>query len=378
MSVDFVHKNSLKALAGKAPLSEKLRLLHDTLRERYPFIERIAVAVYDPKLDLLKTFAWSCPDETPLSNYQYRLGRASSLMEILRRGQPRVVQDLQVFAEGTSRHTQAIAASGYSSSYTVPMYKDGEFIGFIFFNSTRTHVFSEQVLVDLDMLAHMLTLMVGGEQMILDTLTATVRSAMHFTHERDPETAEHVDRMSRYSRLIARELAREYGFDDQFVEHIFLFSPLHDLGKIGIPDDILLKPGPLDVDELVMMKTHARRGRELIDELLKNYGLDGVGYVDMLRNIAMHHHEAYDGSGYPSGLEAENIPIEARIVSVADVFDALTSARPYKPAWDNDRAFAALKDMAGHKLDQRCVEILIAHREEVEDIQQRFQENRFG
>ena len=126
------------------------------------------------------------------------------------------------------------------------------------------------------------------------------------------------------------------------------------------------------------MKSHAVKGREMIDALLKNYGLDGIGYIDMLRNIAMHHHEAYDGSGYPTGLKAEKIPIEARIVSVADVFDALTSERPYKPAWDNDRAFQTLQDLAGHKLDARCVKVLIDNREEVEQIQHRFQENRFG
>jgi HD-GYP domain-containing protein (c-di-GMP phosphodiesterase class II) len=378
MTVSFAHEDSLKALQSKASLSEKLRFLHDTLRERYDFIDRIAITVYDAQLDLLKTFAWSSEDRSPLTNYQYKLSESESLMEILQRGQPRVVNDLAVFAGAGGHHSQVINRSGYSSSYTTPMYKEDDFIGFIFFNSTRKHVFTEPVLADLDMVAHMLSLMVSCEKMVLETLQATVRSAMHFTHHRDPETAEHIDRMARYSRLIARDLAEEYQLDDQFVEHIFLFSPLHDLGKIGIPDEILLKPGRLDEREFALMKTHAQRGKDLIDELLRNYGLDGVGYVDMLRNIALHHHENVDGSGYPGGLRAEDIPIEARIVSVADVFDALTSERPYKKAWDNDRAFQALRDMAGHKLDRRCVEILIIHRDEVEEIQRRFQENRFG
>lgn len=116
----------------------------------------------------------------------------------------------------------------------------------------------------------------------------------------------------------------------------------------------------------------------MIDVLLKNHGLDGVGYIDMLRNIALYHHEAYDGTGYPNGLKADDIPIEARIVAVADVFDALTSRRPYKPAWSNDDAFIALRELADQKLDRRCVEVLISCRQEVEQIQQRFSENPYG
>jgi HD-GYP domain-containing protein (c-di-GMP phosphodiesterase class II) len=184
--------------------------------------------------------------------------------------------------------------------------------------------------------------------------------------------------MAHYAQLIARHLAQRYDFDDQFVEHIFLFSPLHDLGKISIPDRILFKPGTLSAQEYEVMKTHAQRGREIIDSLLSNYGLDSVGYVRVLRNIAEYHHEAVDGSGYPEGLRAAQIPIEARIVAVADIFDALTSRRPYKEAWSNDRGFDTLRQMAGEKLDRDCVQALIEQREEVERIQRTYQENEYG
>ena len=378
MSDLFGHQDYFRSLDTKAPLSEKLLLLHTALRERHDFIDRIAIALYDAGLDMLRTFAWSSEDQSPLTHYQHRLSESPSLLKIIEKGQPRVVNDMDIFATGNKPHTRALAKSGFGSSYTLPMFHEGEFAGFIFFNSYQKDVFKEAVLVDLDMVGHMLSLMLANEKSILDTLQATVRSAMYFTHHRDPETAAHIDRMSRYSRLIARELARENGLDDQFVEHVFLFSPLHDLGKIAIPDRILLKPGKLSDEEYALMKTHADKGRDMIDGLLKNYGLDSFGYVEMLRNIARHHHEAYDGSGYPDGLRAEQIPIEARIVSVADVFDALTSQRPYKEAWDNDRAFRKLQDMAGHQLDAHCVDILVAHRQEVEHIQQQFQENRYG
>lgn len=378
MSSLFSHQDHFRQLSSQAPLSEKLKVLHDMLRTHYAFIDRIAVAVYDDKTDLLKTFAWSSDTPSPLTQYQATLTESPSLCEILDKAAPRVVNDMNIYKHGNSRHAQLLAQAGYGASYTMPMFNGQHFIGFIFFNSFQKNVFQDEMLNDLDMVGHMISLMVAAEKNVLETLQATVRTAMGFTHHRDPETAVHIDRMSRYARLIARELTGEFGFDDQFVEHVFLFSPLHDLGKIGIPDHILLKPGKLTHDEYTVMKTHAHKGREMIDVLLKNYGLDNVMYIDMLRNIAEHHHESYDGSGYPAGLKADAIPIEARIVTVADVFDALTSNRPYKRAWDNDTAYDALRKMSGVTLDARCVQALIDRREEVEHIQHQFLENPLG
>jgi HD-GYP domain-containing protein (c-di-GMP phosphodiesterase class II) len=209
-------------------------------------------------------------------------------------------------------------------------------------------------------------------------LQAAVDTARDITHHRDNETGSHLDRMSRYSRLIAEELAPRYDFSDEYVERIFLFSPLHDIGKIAIPDEILLKPGQLDEQEYEIMKSHALKGREIIDGMLEHFGIASLDHSNMLRNIAQYHHEAMNGMGYPEGLQGEAIPIEARIIAVADIFDALTSRRPYKAAWDNDRAFALLQELSGVTLDADCVNALFAHRKRVEQIQQRFREDPFG
>ena len=157
-----------------------------------------------------------------------------------------------------------------------------------------------------------------------------------------------------------------------------MFSPLHDIGKIAIPDRILLKPGRLTDDEMSIMRTHPLRGQEMITDLLANFGLENTEHVDMLRNIAVYHHEAVNGGGYPEGRSGDEIPLEARIVAVADVFDALTSRRPYKEAWDNDRAFETLSKMAGEQLDRDCVDALLSQREAIEVIQQQFRENIYG
>jgi HD-GYP domain-containing protein (c-di-GMP phosphodiesterase class II) len=230
------------------------------------------------------------------------------------------------------------------------------------------------VLDQLDTFGHLITLTVTGELAALQTLLATVRTARDIAHARDEETGAHLDRMSRYARLIALAIAERHGLTDEFVEKVFVFAPLHDIGKIGIPDRILLKPGVLSDEERAIMMTHARRGRELVDQMLGNFHLARAAHVDVLRNITELHHEAVDGSGYPRGLRAGEIPLEARIVAVADVFDALTSRRPYKPAWSNDRSFATLERLAGSKLDGDCVAALSAQRGPVGEIQRQFRE----
>lgn len=374
----FEHEDSFGQLNTPQPLEERLTYLHQTLKARHDFIDRIAIALYNKDTDLLSTFLVSSESPDGLDHYQAKLSECSSLLEILERSQPRVVNDLGVFETGTKVHTQLIDQSGYLASYTLPLFAEGLFLGFLFFNSRQKNVFVERVLRELDMAGHLMAFMLYGEQSRIKTLVATVRSAREISTHRDPETGSHLERMAHYSRLIAAELAEKYHFSDTFIEHIFLFSPLHDIGKLTIPDNILLKPGRLTKDEFEVMQEHSKSGREIIDKLLSNYGLGGVEYIELLKNIALYHHEAVDGSGYPEHLKQQDIPIEARIVSVADVFDALTSQRPYKVAWSNEKAFAKLQEMAGTKLDRECVNALLKHESEVVKIQKAFVENIFG
>jgi HD-GYP domain-containing protein (c-di-GMP phosphodiesterase class II) len=374
----FSHQDTLDRLNGNDPLPEKLRFIHDTLAQRFDFIERVAVAVYDSKSDLLKTFIHSSGGTEPLSHYQAPLSQSASLLEIIRVGRPRVVNDLSIFAGSDKTHSQRIQKQGYAASYTLPMYRQGEFFGFIFFNASRAGVFDEDVLHYLDLFGHLLSLSVIDELQQFTTLQAAIDTARDITHHRDNETGSHLDRMSRYSRLIAQQLAEEYGFSDEYVEQIFLFSPLHDIGKIAIPDNILLKPGKLDEEEFAVMKTHTLRGRVIVEEMLQHFGLQRLEHGDMLRNITESHHEAMNGMGYPQGLMGENIPIEARIIAVADVFDALTSHRPYKEAWGNEEAIAMMRQMAGTQLDAKCVEALLSQQPQIEEIQRMFHEDHLG
>ena len=372
------HHDQLADINKHLPLKDKLAATHKSVSELFPFIVRIAIALYDPDTKILKTFLHSSGGDNPLEHYQSSIDDAPSLKEILNKGLPRVINNLLTFEDGVHEHTRRIGRSGYAASYTLPIFNNGSFIGFIFFNSDKQDVFTENVLQQIDVYAHIISLMVINELTSIHTLSAAVKTTGHITHLRDPETGSHLDRMSRYSRLIATALAETYELDDDYIEHIFMFSPLHDIGKVGIPDNILLKPSKLDESEEVIMKSHVKKGGEIIEGLLQNFGLEGFAYQDVLRNIAMCHHEAVNGSGYPAGLKGDDIPLEARIVAVADVFDALTSKRPYKDAWDNERSIQVLKQLAGELLDVDCVNALLDNMNQVEKIQQKFKENILG
>ena len=178
---------------------------------------------------------------------------------------------------------------------------------------------------------------------------------------RDTGTSAYLERMSRVAGLIAEQLGM---FEDE-VRLIELAAPLHDLGKIAIPDAVLMKPGPLTEEEIAVMRRHPRIGYELLSGSQNRFIQAGA-------TIALRHHERFDGSGYPDGLVGEDIPLEARIVAVADVFDALMSPRPYKLAWEFDVALDYLSEQRGRLFDPRCVDALLRSRARLLDICSRY------
>ena len=180
---------------------------------------------------------------------------------------------------------------------------------------------------------------------------------------RDPETGAHIVRMTHYSALIARQL----GWSDDAVDLILQAAPMHDVGKLGTPDHILLKPAHLTDAEFAIMKQHTTMGAAILRDSTSPM-------LQLAAQIALRHHEKFDGSGYPDGLAGEAIPLAARIVAVADVFDALTSSRPYKKAWEVDRALALLQDGQGKHFDPECVAAFLANLDQALAIRDRFRD----
>ncbi len=174
---------------------------------------------------------------------------------------------------------------------------------------------------------------------------------------RDPETGAHLLRLSKYARLLARNL----GLGPVELDLLEEAAPMHDIGKVGIPDNILLKPGRLDAAEMEIMRTHAQIGADILQG-------SASPLLQIAASIALTHHEKFDGSGYPNGLKGEQIPLYGRIIAVADVFDALTSARPYKPAWEIDRAVTLILEGAGSHFDPVCVDAFFQDWDKVMEI----------
>jgi putative two-component system response regulator len=194
----------------------------------------------------------------------------------------------------------------------------------------------------------------GNRELIVFSLAKLAES-------RDPETGVHLERMREYSRILTQRLATHSPYsqliDADFIRAIYLTSPLHDIGKVGIPDQILLKPGKLTAEEFEIMKQHAIIGCKTLDAAYA--ACPSAEYLRLARDIACSHHEKFDGSGYPHGLVGEDIPLGARIVALADVYDALTTKRVYKEAYSHAVARKIIVDSRGSHFDPAVVDAFV-------------------
>ena len=206
----------------------------------------------------------------------------------------------------------------------------------------------------------------------------TIVAMASMAETRDNETGNHIRRTQNYVRALAKKLKAHAKFrsflDNETVEMLFKSAPLHDIGKVGIPDRILLKPGKLTPEEFEIMKSHTTLGRDAILAAEKN--LDAPSsFLRFAREIAYSHQEKWDGSGYPQGLAGDAIPISARLMALADVYDALISQRVYKPAFPHEKAVAIIKEGRGKHFDPDMVDAFLAIAPEFQAIAERYQDS---
>ncbi len=206
-----------------------------------------------------------------------------------------------------------------------------------------------------------------------ESYLAMIFSLAELTESRDKSTGNHLQRITLYSELMAEKLRSAGGFpdiDDRFIRSVYHMSALHDIGKVGIPDSILLKEGPLTTDEFEVIKEHPLIGGRTIDKVLGEFSISSS--FRMGRDIALYHHERWDGGGYPEGLMHEEIPLSARIVALADVFDALSVARVYKSAMSAKAVREIIIGEKGRAFDPNITEVFLSHIHDFEKIRMEF------
>ena len=372
---DILETRHARGFSRPGPLSERLSHLHQRLMEKFVVIDRIACAIYDPKRDVLVVFIESTRSGVRLTDYEVRLPQGHRLNSLAETGDFRVLNDIQNIALPPNRSNLRNAMAAVHSSLAVPMFDGHGFIGFIFFESSQRAAFDRSTQRDLMIFSNLINMAISSELSTLRAIASATRLARDLSVIRDFETGMHLERMARYARLIARELAPRYGFTEDIVDQIYAFAPLHDIGKIGIPESILMKEDFLNEDEKVVMREHVTKGMQIIERIVEDFGPNDVVDPDVMREIVRCHHEMLDGSGYPFGLKGDRIPIIGRIAATADVFDAITSKRPYKAALTFEDASDELRAMVEEgKLDVDCVAALTSCRSEVEEILDRYQD----
>ena len=205
---------------------------------------------------------------------------------------------------------------------------------------------------------------------ISEAQIATIFALVKLAESRDDDTGTHIERTSKLCRLMAEELSKlpEYKeiITENYIENIYKASPLHDIGKVGIPDSILLKPGKLTYEEFEIMKTHTTIGYNTLSEVNKRY--ESNGFITTGMEIAKYHHEKWDGTGYPQGLSGEQIPVSARIMALVDVYVALRSKRVYNDAFTHEKACEIIKEGRGRHFDPVIVDVFLEDHEKFRNI----------
>lgn len=220
----------------------------------------------------------------------------------------------------------------------------------------------------------MVSSLLTAQNNLQETRDATIVALASLAEARDNETGAHIQRTQRYVRVLAEYLSSQPGYSDFLTPHtidlIYKAAPLHDIGKVGIPDNILLKPGKLTDDEFVIMKTHAQLGADALQGAVES--VTENAFLRHAQDIAANHHEKWDGSGYPQGKQGDDIPLSARLMAVADVYDALISKRVYKPAFSHDKAKGIIVEGAGSHFDPVVIDAFLACEQAFIDIAQQY------
>ncbi len=344
-------------------IDESLRFVFEEFRALLP-LEWVGLLSLDGMAEQFVLERRYAEGELAAAEGECFVARGSLLERALQQTMPLYIDDLQRVAEENpqAQFAARLCQGGYRSALFYPLGGEGQWSALLAFAATQREAYNREHLELLGNIAaqvsHSFEKTVVTENLVVSAITGLAKLA----ESRDPETGDHLLRMARYSTILAEELGREGAYAGEIssaqVRDILRFAPMHDIGKVGIEDRILLKAGRLDETERREMERHPLIGAEVLRRCEQQMNAVGHSMFQTGIEIAEAHHEKYDGSGYPHGLKGEVIPLSARIVSAADVFDALTSRRPYKEAWPVERALVYMQEEAGGHFDPQVVAAL--------------------
>jgi len=290
----------------------------------------------------------------------------TSLTEMLLHKKPKFNKDISETVRVEKHRNKSldlILGEGIKSNMIVPLILKEKVFGFLFFSSFEKGTYDEQSLRIGENIAHAIATIIDKTYLTKKMLNNITLTFADLVEKKDCNTGDHINRMTKYSKVIAEGLLNHhkenYRVNNSFINDIELYAPLHDIGKVGIPDNILMKPSKLNPEEWLIMKEHADIGANILTKFEDSLKVFLKPFYQMAIDIIRHHHEKWDGSGYPYGLKGEEIPLAARIVAIADVFDALASRRPYKEPKSFDECVNIIKEGKESHFDPELVDIFV-------------------
>ena len=373
MTMEAAIERTAVCRPSQHPLNQQLVNLHKRMKVHHSHVDRVCFVLYDTRDHLLKTYADSAGLALSIAHDEVPISSLPALKQCIETRGYAVLSDLHCLR--TSALIESLLNEGYQSSLVIPTFSSTQFRGFIFLISLDKNAFYEHDFAQLKPYLEMLQSAILSEFELVNELVEKAHRLVARSPVYQRESYAHKQRVADYTNRIALGLADQYDFDDEWVEHLTLFAQFHDIGKVMLPAELLCKQSPLTSQELILLQSHIFQGESLLEQLALELGEAQHPSIELFHDIIAYHYEFLDGSGYPRQLRAEEIPISARIVCVANIFDALTSHKPYKQAWSIPYALLELEKMVGEgKLDCDCVNVLREHQHLLKAIIARYPE----
>lgn len=366
---DFLQKIKLVTSRGYL-LTEVLDNLFNMIEDEL-FVDRVGIAFVNYKeKEIIAEYGIANYDKVLLgSGFQVSFNE-TSLYELIENPKTLITNDLEEIYDHKSKSSalNLIVREGVKSNIVFPLIIDHSVIGFLFFSSLNKNQFNEKTQQIGENIAREIAGILEKTYLTKLIFSKITIAFADLVEKKDTETGEHLNRMVEYSKFIAQMLinhpSKDYEVDNRFIREIVNNAPVHDIGKVAIPDKILKKPGKLDAEEWEIMKKHPSIGADIFSDLKKSLEIFNREFYTMAENITRYHHEKWNGKGYPEGLSEFNIPLEARIVAIADAFDALTSKRVYKDKFSFEKACNILEESSGEHFDPELIRLLQNNKDE--------------